>query len=50
VTPILVEIKGFAFYDSAHYSKSNPKKGHSHGTVYVNSLWELHPAWGLAVQ
>jgi hypothetical protein len=47
-TPIIVEIRGFPFYDSAHYSKKYPKQGHSHGTVYVNTLWELHPAWSFS--
>lgn len=47
---IKIEVLGFAFYDSAHYSKKYPQQGHSHGTVYVNTLWELHPAWGFAVQ
>jgi hypothetical protein len=49
-TPIIVEIRGFPFYDSAHYSKKYPKKGHSHGTIYVNTLWELHPAWSFSAE
>jgi hypothetical protein len=45
--PLRVTVTGFAFYDAAHYSKKNPKKGHSHGTVYVGTLWELHPVWAV---
>ena len=43
--PIRVRVTGYAFYDSAHFSKKNPKKGHGHGTKYVGTLWEIHPAW-----
>ncbi len=43
--PLRVTVTGYAFYDSAHYSKNNPQKGHSHGTQYVGTLWELHPVW-----
>ena len=49
-TPIIVEVRGFPFYDSAHYSKTNPKKGNKHGTIYVNTLWELHPAWSFRAE
>ena len=42
-----VTVTGFAFYDAAHYSKKNPKKGHSHGTAFVGTLWELHPVWAV---
>lgn len=49
-TPIMVEVRGFPFYDSAHYSKANPKKGNKHGTIYVNTLWELHPAWSFKAE
>jgi hypothetical protein len=48
--PIIVEVRGFPFYDSAHYSKNDPKRGHNHGTVYVNTLWELHPAWSFSAE
>ncbi len=43
--PLRVIVTGFAFYDSAHWSTKNPKKGHGHGTKYVGTLWELHPVW-----
>jgi len=46
--PLRVSVTGYAFYDSAHYSKKNPQKGHSHGTAYVGTLWELHPVWKVA--
>ncbi len=42
--PIRVTATGYAFYDGAHYSKKNPKKGHNHGTKAVGTLWEIHPA------
>lgn len=45
--PLRVTVTGFAFYDAAHYSKKNPKKGHSHGTAFVGTLWELHPVWSV---
>lgn len=45
--PLRVTVSGFAFYDAAHYSKKNPKKGHSHGTAFVGTLWELHPVWSV---
>jgi hypothetical protein len=47
VEPLRVTVTGFAFYDAAHYSKNSPKKGHSHGTTFVGTLWELHPVWNL---
>lgn len=45
--PLRITATGFAFFDSAHYSKKNPKKGHGHGTAKVGTLWELHPAWAV---
>lgn len=45
--PLRITVTGFAFYDAAHYSKKNPKKGHSHGTAFVGTLWELHPVWAV---
>jgi hypothetical protein len=41
-------VTGFGFYDTAHYSKKDPKKGHGHGTKLVGTLWELHPFWEIA--
>jgi hypothetical protein len=38
-------ITGYPFWDSAHWSKADPKKGHNHGSATVGTLWELHPAW-----
>lgn len=46
--PLRLALSGYAFYDSAHYSKTNPRKGHNHGTNYVGRLWELHPVWKIA--
>ena len=43
--PLRVTVTGYAFYDSAHYSKKNLQKGHGHGTQYVGTLWEIHPFW-----
>ena len=43
--PLRVKVIGYAFYDSAHFSKKNAKKGHGHGTKYVGTLWEIHPVW-----
>jgi len=41
--PLRIKVIGLPFYDSAHYSKKNPKRGHGHGTAKVGTLWELHP-------
>lgn len=35
VEPIRATVTGYAFFDSAHWMKKNPKKGHGHGTKYV---------------
>lgn len=43
--PLRIKVVGLPFYDSAHYSKKNPKRGHGHGTKNVGTLWELHPFW-----
>ncbi len=45
--PLRIRVVGLAFYDSAHYSKKNPKRGHGHGTKKVGTLWELHPSWDM---
>ena len=47
--PLHIRATGFGFVDSAHYSKSEPKKGHAHGSVAVQTLWELHPVWGIEI-
>src|SRR5216684_3613043 len=38
-----ITVTGYGFWDGAHYSPSNPKQGHSHGSTNVKNLWELHP-------
>jgi hypothetical protein len=43
--PIRARVTGFAFYDAFHFSNSDPKRGHDHGTAFVGTLWEIHPAW-----
>ncbi len=45
--PLRIKVIGFPFYDSAHYSKKYPKRGHGHGTAKVGTLWELHPFWDI---
>lgn len=45
--PIRVQVGGFAFFDAFHYSRTNPKRGHGHGTAMVGTIWELHPVWQL---
>ena len=45
--PLRIKVIGLPFYDSAHYSKKNPKRGHGHGTAKVGTLWELHPFWDI---
>src|SRR3989442_63426 len=44
-----VTVSGYAFFDAFHFSGSDPKRGHSHGTAMVGTLWELHPVWALTV-
>ncbi len=41
--PLKITVTGYGFWDGAHYSPSNPKQGHSHGSTNVKNLWELHP-------
>jgi hypothetical protein len=40
-----IALTGYPFWDSAHWSHTDEKKGHNHGSVQVGTLWELHPAW-----
>ncbi len=44
-TPLRVKVRGFAFFDAWHASAKEPKRGHSHGTKQVATLWEIHPVW-----
>ncbi len=46
---IPIEVTGLAFFDAFHYSVSNPKTGHGHGSVSVGVLWELHPVFQISV-
>jgi len=48
--PLPIQVTGFAFFDAFHYSRSNPKRGHGHGTSAVGTIWELHPVWQLSVR
>jgi len=45
---IRVQVSGYAFFDAFHYSKSNPKRGHGHGSAMVGTIWELHPVFQLS--
>jgi hypothetical protein len=45
--PLRIEVIGLPFYDSTHYSRKNPKRGHGHGAAKVGTLWELHPFWDI---
>ena len=40
---IKLTVTGYAFFDQSHYSYSNPKKGHGHGSSHVATIWEIHP-------
>lgn len=44
-----IQVTGFAFFDAFHFSRSNPKRGHGHGTAAVGTIWELHPVWQLSL-
>jgi hypothetical protein len=39
-----IRVTGYAFFDGAHWSKKSIR-GNKHGTAYVATLWEIHPAW-----
>ena len=45
-------ITGYAFWDTAHWSKKGvkDKKGHAHGSSKVATLWEIHPVVSISVQ
>jgi hypothetical protein len=43
-TPIHVRVTGYAFFDSAHWTK-NDVQGHNHGSAFTATLWEIHPVW-----
>jgi hypothetical protein len=45
-----VSLTGYPFWDSAHWSKADQRKGHNHGSAQVGTLWELHPAWKVEVK
>jgi hypothetical protein len=42
--PIPIRVTGYAFYDGAHWAK-NDVQGHTHGSAFTATLWEIHPAW-----
>jgi len=42
--PIPIRVTGYAFFDGHHWS-SKSLRGNKHGTAYVATLWEIHPAW-----
>jgi anti-sigma B factor antagonist len=44
--PIRVQVLGFMFFDAWHFSATN-HRGNSHGSPQVDSIWEVHPVWGI---
>jgi hypothetical protein len=42
--PIPIRVTGYAFFDGHHWTKKSIR-GNKHGTAYVATLWEIHPAW-----
>ena len=42
--PVPIRVTGYAFFDGAHWSRKSIR-GNKHGTAYVATLWEIHPAW-----
>ena len=48
-TPVRVRLTGYAFWDGAHWCRSNAARGCGHGTPQVATLWELHPVWRVEV-
>jgi len=44
--PIRVQVLGFMFFDAWHFSATNPR-GNNHGSAQVDSIWEVHPVWGI---
>lgn len=47
---IKLTVAGYAFFDQSHYSYSNPKKGHGHGSSHVATIWEIHPVVKVALE
>lgn len=47
---IKLTLTGYAFFDQSHYSYTNLKKGHSHGSRYVATIWEIHPVVKLEIK
>lgn len=50
-TPVHMQITGFGFFDGVHKgfaSASKPNGGH--GSVSVQTFWELHPAWNAVLK
>ena len=43
--PLRVTVTGYAFCDSAHFSRRNPKKDMAMGPSTLGQLWEVHPVW-----
>jgi hypothetical protein len=47
--PVKVRVIGGLFYDSQHYSKTNPQGGGRRGTNQcATNLWEIHPVLSIA--
>jgi hypothetical protein len=44
--PIPIRVTGYAFFDGHHWSKKSIR-GSKHGSAYVATLWEIHPAWNV---
>jgi hypothetical protein len=44
--PIRVQVLGFMFFDAWHFSVTN-HRGNNHGSAQVDSIWEVHPVWGI---
>jgi hypothetical protein len=47
-----ITLTGYPFCDTAHRRKNNPvnKKGSSHGSKFVATLWEIHPVVAVQVE
>ena len=46
IHPIRVQVLGFMFFDAWHFSATN-HRGNNHGSAQVDSIWEIHPVWGI---
>jgi hypothetical protein len=49
-SPVHIQITGFGFFDGVHKGFASPSRPNGgHGSVTVQTFWELHPAWHVVI-